>query len=264
MEKVNSLNSTQPSSSFAKNRPRSLKYYLSAGLHHKLVGRFAAEAFFNRHVYNLNQAHKEEATEPMNDNSHQNTEPYAPKEQNDNPAKEEQKPEEKEAEEKSPAKAVKYSSVADPGPIANYEQTRSDPAHVKEMVKLSNEVLASASTVFPVDPFPDSIVLDRTTLNITKRTFFFSNDTLSIRIEDILNAHVNVGPFLGSLTIASRVLSSEDHFTVNNLWRKDAIHLKHMIQGYIIALHNEIQISHLTKDELIETISELGHDLNSR
>ena len=149
------------------------------------------------------------------------------------------------------------------GPIAKYAYAANDPDITREMVKLSNEVLATAKTVFPIDPFPDTVILDRTTLNITKRTFFFSNDTLSIRIEDILNAHVNVGPFLGSLTIASRILSSEDHFTITNLRRKDAIHLKHMIQGYVIALHNEIEISHLSRQELIDTISELGHDLNS-
>lgn len=263
MEKVFNLNSAKPSYLIAKQKPRSLKYYLSAGLHHQIVGRFAASAFFADTVYNSENQSRDNFSEQMENDSQ-------PTSNSNNSEGTEEKstsmtPEgfKKDKEKSSGIKTGRYTNVSEPGPFANYEQPRKNPASVKEMVKLSNEVLASASTVFPIDPFPDSIVLDRTTLNITKRTFFFSNDTLSIRIEDILNAHVNVGPFLGSLTIASRILSSEDHFTVNNLWRKDAIHLKHMIQGYIIALHNEIEISHLSKQELIDTISELGHDLNS-
>ncbi len=238
MEKVTSLISAKSSSPFARQRPRSLKYYLSAGLHHKVVGKFAAGIFFSSE----SSVHDNIQASNMNPRKIN-----APKADN----------------EKKPNSVAAGLNKSDSGPIANYTQAAKDPDLTREMVKLSNEVLATAKTVFPIDPFPDTVVLDRTTLNITKRTFFFSNDTLSIRIEDILNAHVNVGPFLGSLTIASRILSSEDHFTITNLWRKDAIHLKHMIQGYIIALHNEIEISHLNRQELIDTISELGHDLNS-
>lgn len=239
MEKVYNLNSAQPSSLIAKQKPRALTYYLGAGLHHKLVGKFVTRASF--YTSNLKGVKKKEYTN-MADKIEIR----------------------KKGKSTDPNRIVTGGSGKfEHGPIANYTETESNPALIKDMVKLSNEVLASAKTVFPIDPFPDSVVLDRTTLNITKRTFFFSNDTLSIRIEDILNAKVNVGPFLGSLTIASRILSSEDHFTINNLWRKDAIHLKHMIQGYIIALHNEIEISHLNREELIETISELGHDLNA-
>lgn len=255
MEKVYSLNSAKSSSSFARKKPRSLKYYLNAGLHHKVVGKFATGWFFSQ------TEDVSEQTEKVSDKRM--------KIRNKSPAKKSNQPVAANLRKKGEsARHDRLITGGAPGkfeygPIANYSQTESDPTLIKNMVKLSNEVLASARTVFPIDPFPDSVVLDRTTLNITKRTFFFSNDTLSIRIEDILNAQVNVGPFLGSLTIASRILSSEDHFTINNLWRKDAVHLKHMIQGYVIALHNEIEISHLSREELIEAISELGHDLNT-
>ncbi len=124
----------------------------------------------------------------------------------------------------------------------------------------SNEVLASAKTVFPLTLFRDDIVVDRTKITITKRDFFFTSQVMSIRIEDVLNVKVALGPFFGSVTIVVRVLSSEDHHTINFLWRKDAIHLKHIIQGYIIAQHNQIDISHQTKQELTQTLSRLGHD----
>lgn len=148
--------------------------------------------------------------------------------------------------------------------IKDVEEKKNDALKkLHKIVSRSNEVLATATAVFPFDFFPDSVTLDRTKVTITKRSFFWSAEVISIRIEDILNISSGVGPFFGSITIASRVMSSEDHFTIDYFWRKDAIRLKHIIQGYVIAHHNDIKVSHLSKKEMIATLSELGHDNNS-
>lgn len=131
--------------------------------------------------------------------------------------------------------------------------------NLEEIISQSHEVLAEASTVFPVKLFPDTVVVDRTKITIIKRTFFWSSDTMTFRIEDVLNAEVTVGPLFGSLIIASRVMSTTDHFRIDHFWRNDAVYLKRIIQGYIIARHNQIDVAHLPKDELIRTLSELGH-----
>lgn len=128
------------------------------------------------------------------------------------------------------------------------------------LINRSSDVLASATTVFPFDLFPNTITVDRTKITIIKRDFLWSEKVMSIRIEDILNVSTSVGPLFGSLTIASRVMSTEDHFTTSFFWRSDAIYLKHIIQGYVIARHNKIKTSHLSKDELIQTLAKLGHD----
>ncbi len=133
---------------------------------------------------------------------------------------------------------------------------------LKKLVELSHEVLMSANTVFPITLFPDTVTVDRTKVTITRRDFFWSSDVMSIRIEDVLTVSASVGPIFGSLTIASRVMSTIDHFQINHFWRNDAIRLKHMIQGYVIAQHNEIEIAHLGTKELVDTIVELGHDSN--
>lgn len=133
---------------------------------------------------------------------------------------------------------------------------------IKEFVEKSNEVLSEARTVFPFTLFPDTVTLDRRKLTMTQRTFYMSGRIMSIQIEEILNISINVGPFFGSLSIAIRGLTSEDHFSINYLKRSDAIHLKHMIQGYIIALKDKINLDKLNKRELIETLIELGHDSN--
>ncbi len=133
---------------------------------------------------------------------------------------------------------------------------------LKKIVTQSHEILMSANTVFPISLFPDTVTVDRTKVTITKRDFFWSADVMSIRIEDVLNVSASVGPLFGSLTVASRVMSTIDHFQINHFWRSDAIRLKHIIQGYVIAQHNNIDTAHLKKEELIETLLELGVDTN--
>lgn len=137
-------------------------------------------------------------------------------------------------------------------------------ARLKKIVKQSQEVLVSANTVFPITLFPDTVFLDRTKVTIIRRNFFWSSDVMSIRIEDVLNVSASVGPLFGSLTVASRVMSTIDHFRIDYFWRDDAIYLKHIIQGYVIAQHNNLDIAHLSKDELVKTLRELGHDSNRR
>lgn len=140
---------------------------------------------------------------------------------------------------------------------------RQDKAQdLRKIVSQSHEVLMSANTVFPISLFPDTVTVDRTKVTIIKRDFFWSSDVMSIRIEDVLNVSAAVGPLFGSLTVASRVMSTIDHFKINHFWRNDVIRLKHIIQGYVIAQHNKIDTAHLEKNELIETLVELGQDTN--
>ncbi len=151
--------------------------------------------------------------------------------------------------------------------LSSQEEKLQDKAEdlrkLNKIVTKSHEVLASATAVFPFELFPDSVTLDRTKVTITKRSFFWTSEIISIRIEDILNVTTGLGPFFGSLTVASRVMNSVDQFKINYFWRKDAIEMKHVIQGYVIAHHNNIDVSHLSRKEMIETLSELGHDAQS-
>lgn len=132
---------------------------------------------------------------------------------------------------------------------------------LKKIVRKSHQLLASAQTVIlPTNLFPDSVTVDRTKVTITKRTFFWSSSVISIRIEDVLNIACSTGPIFGSLIISSRVMNSTDHYEIDYFWRKDALYLKQLIQGYVIAQHNQIETSHLDRRELVRTLLDLGND----
>ena len=132
---------------------------------------------------------------------------------------------------------------------------------LRKIVQKSHQLLASTQTVIlPFNLFPDSVTVDRTKVTITKRSFFWTSSVISIRIEDVLNIACSTGPVFGSLTISSRVMNSTDHYEIDYFWRKDAIYLKQLIQGYVIAQHNQIETSHLGRKELVKTLLELGAD----
>lgn len=131
---------------------------------------------------------------------------------------------------------------------------------LRKLVRRSQEVLISAHTVFPLTLFPHSLVMDRTKITLTKRNFFWSSSVISVRVDDILNVSSDVGPLFGSVTIASRVMNSVDHFEIHYLWRGDAIYLKHIIQGYVFALQNSVDMSQLSRTQLLGMLAELGHD----
>jgi len=162
-----------------------------------------------------------------------------------------------------PSKERLLSSLA----LAPHVASHPDVARIsalKQMVRKSHEVLATARGVFPMTLFPDKITLDRTKVTIVKRDFFWTSHVVSIRIEDVLNVTCGTGPLFGSITVSSRVMNSIDHYEVNYLWRNDAIYLKSLIQGYVIAKHNNIETTDLPRRQMIETLSELGRDSDTR
>lgn len=134
---------------------------------------------------------------------------------------------------------------------------------LKQAIQGSHEVLGHATAVFPFNFFPDTITVDRTKLTVTERKFIGVAEVMSIRIEDILNVTANVGPFFGSLHIVSRVLNVDKPYEVKYLWRDDALQMKRILQGYIIAMQKEIDVSELSTRELKDMLDELGKDDHS-
>jgi hypothetical protein len=122
----------------------------------------------------------------------------------------------------------------------------------------AQEVLASATTVFPLDLFPDTVTVDRSQVTLSQRTFFWMGDVTSVRIEDILNVTAQVGPFFGSLRISTRYFDPDKPYEVTRFWREDALRLQAVIQGLVIALKKDIDANAVGGKELAEEAERLG------
>lgn len=123
----------------------------------------------------------------------------------------------------------------------------------------AQEVLVTARTVFPLDPFPDTIAIDRVKVTVTRRTFFFAAEIVSMQIEDILNVEETLGPYFGTLKIYTRFYNNEP-MTINRLARKDTAKIKHILQGYVIARTKKIDCSNISSGDLVPLLLNLGKE----
>lgn len=131
-------------------------------------------------------------------------------------------------------------------------------AKLTQAIVASSKPLMKATTVFPFTLFPDTIVVDRAKITITHRVFFGTAEVLSVRVEDVLNVMADVGPIFGSVKIVTRFFNAEKPYAVNYLWRGDALRIKRILQGYVIATQKEIDCSSLDTWRLSRLLEELG------
>lgn len=152
------------------------------------------------------------------------------------------------------------SQLSPPPDDANAHKTSPEEsrAQLQNAIRGSNEILATATTVLKF--FPDTLTVDRAKLTVTKRTFFQTAEVMSMRIEDVMNVTCKLGPFLGSVTIHSRIIGDQQPYTIGLFTRKDAMHLKRITQGYVIALQRKIDCSSLAASELVTMLDQLGQD----
>lgn len=149
-------------------------------------------------------------------------------------------------------------NAAPPPPPAQPMTAEQSIHELKKAVHNARETLLTATTVFPFTLFPDTITLDREKLTISHRIFFQVAEVMSIRIEDILNVTADVGPFFGSIKVSTRFFDAQKPYHINFLWRQDALRIKRVTQGYIIAMQKGIDCSALPTDKLADMLDQLG------
>lgn len=138
-----------------------------------------------------------------------------------------------------------------------YSRKNTDEAMLVDAAKSSHEILFKTNTVFPFTLFPDTVVVDGEKLSMINRYFFGVAKITSVPIRDILSVEADVGPFFGSVYMTSRYFFTNPH-SVNFLWRKDAIRLQRLLQGYIIAHERNINCQSMDRQELVNMLLDLG------
>lgn len=128
-----------------------------------------------------------------------------------------------------------------------------------DLAHQTKDVLIKAESTFPFVLFPDTIAVSRSKVAITRRTFFKVAEVISLQVSDILNVEVDTGPFFGSLRIFTRIYGSKP-LRITFLSRKDAVDVKQIIEGHVIASSQNMETDTLNKEELIQLLKRLGSD----
>lgn len=139
----------------------------------------------------------------------------------------------------------------------NISSAQPKAQELEQIAESANEVLATADTLFPFTIFPDTITVDRVKLTIKRRDFFQVGRLTSIQIDDILNAEANTGPLFGSVKLWTRFFSDKP-LMIKYLRNDDAVRIKEILLGYIIARHRKVDCADIDKNELTKSLRDLG------
>ena len=142
-------------------------------------------------------------------------------------------------------------------PSTGTPQTSRRARKLSEAIGHSKDTIFKAKTVFPFNLFRDTIVVDREKVTIINRMFFRTAEVVSLRIHDVLNVMADVGPFFGTVKIQTRFFDAAS-YSINYLWRADALKLNRILQGYVIAIQKGIDCDGFTAQELATLLDEIG------
>ena len=110
---------------------------------------------------------------------------------------------------------------------------------VAGLVGKSNRILASVTSIFPFDLFPN-------TVNVEEG-----------RIKDISNVFINLAPFFAQLVIVSKTFA-RNQIKIKYLKKDEAIFARRMIEGLRVFESKQIDTSIYSREELIAKLKELS------
>lgn len=126
-----------------------------------------------------------------------------------------------------------------------------------ESIQKVKNVLFCSKTIFPLDLFPDEIVIDLERITIKKRSFFMSAEIKVYDITDVADCVVDLGPVSSTVRL---ILSHtrEPQVTVRHISSHDALEMRRIIYGIKKAKKEHIDLIKINQDVLPEKINELG------
>ncbi len=125
------------------------------------------------------------------------------------------------------------------------------------MVKKSNRILYSISShYFPIDLFPNTLVIEEGRVNIVTRQLF-SSQVYSVDIRNISNVLINTTFFFSQLVIVSKTFE-ENEIEIQYLRKSEAIFARRIIEGLRTFENQNITTSSYTKKELLLKLQQLS------
>lgn len=126
-----------------------------------------------------------------------------------------------------------------------------------EFAKKSQEILVRVRGVWPFDFFPNVATLDRQKFVVKRNVFWGISKLISSHHDDILDSHLNLGPYFGSVLVHMKYMTNEVE-TINWLTRSDAKRLHGMLQGLLTAKKSGMDLTPLSTSELKKRLLQMG------
>ncbi|KKQ30083.1 MAG: hypothetical protein US68_C0012G0022 [Candidatus Shapirobacteria bacterium GW2011_GWE1_38_10] len=128
---------------------------------------------------------------------------------------------------------------------------------VAGLVGKSNRILASVTSIFPFDLFPNTVNVEEGRITVIVRNFFLSSQVHSVDIKDISNVFINLAPFFAQLVVVSKTFA-RNQIKIKFLKKDEAIFARRMIEGLRVFESKQIDTSIYSREELIAKLKELS------
>lgn len=126
-----------------------------------------------------------------------------------------------------------------------------------DVVKRSHTIIYKTRTIFPFDFFPNDLIIDLTKVTLVTRNFFFSGQTQSVYIKDIMDVIIETGPFFSTLRIVDSGFV-QNKLSVKYLTRKSATRAREVIEGLIAAAKAGVDMTKIGRAEVLDRLPELA------
>ncbi len=129
-----------------------------------------------------------------------------------------------------------------------------DKQMVNDLVKKSNRCIIRISSIFPLNIFPSTIIVEESRVTFIFRQFM-AFQSHSVEIKDISNIFIDSSLFFASLRIVSRTYFKND-IRIDHLNKTKASRVRMVIEGLRTFEEHNISTSNFEIDELIAKIEE--------
>ena len=139
------------------------------------------------------------------------------------------------------------------------DQIKSEIKHEQKfeyLVEMSEKPLMTVNSVFPFALFPDTVSVDVSKLNIVHRELF-SKRVQSIYIRNISDVVVKTGIFFASMGIIDFGFVGNS-IEVNFLKNQEALEFRKVVQGLIVCVKENIDLTQFESKSFITKIKKLG------
>jgi len=131
---------------------------------------------------------------------------------------------------------------------------------VEALAKNTSRDILTISTVFPLDFFPDDLIIDALKVTHIHREFFFTEEITGILIENIRHVSVSSGPFFSTLMVVDNVF--EPHtMVVKPLVKAEAKKALSILQGLLLSKREKIDTTQISYSSR-QAIEEIGRPAN--
>lgn len=154
------------------------------------------------------------------------------------------------------------SAKTNPDRLTNPAPKKEEEKKINALLKETDKQLFSIKGVFPFDFFPDEIAVDLTKVNILRSNFFWTKHIQSILIENIAYVNINMTPFFATMSFVDVSFERNQRIKISYLKKGEALKMRRIIQGLIIARKEGVDFSKFSKTELTAKVEELGNITN--